>query len=192
MQFEFTLLHHATRQQIAAAVAQLAAGDLPPHGFGDAMAGLLEDAHTRAVVLGRAHAGDLALEEADDRHFAEAVVDDESEYLAHFVEDLEGDGDLDQGAVGRRAALYADRLAGTANEAWALALPDDTVFVWELGARDESNCDECPARALGGPYTAEDLPGYPGDNSTPCVFNCRCRLLTDAGQSSFTLPDRSP
>ena len=193
MHAEFALLHSGTRAGTAELAVSLGSGVLDAEAFGDRMAVLLEDAHTRAVVIGRHHAGDTAPEEADDRRFAELIVDAEAEYLAAFVADIAGgayateDGGLDVEAVAARAALYADRLVGTANEAWALTLPEETLFTWELGASDESNCEECPARAEASPYAQGDLPGYPGDNSTPCMFNCRCRLLTDAGEVSFRL-----
>lgn len=193
MQADFAALHTATRQQLASLVRSVAIGAVTPAGFGDQALALLQDAHTDAVVIGRQHAGLLGLEYAADRAFAAGVVAEEESFLQGFVEDLQGDryqteDGFDVAAAERRAGLYADRLTGTANEAWAYALPAETRFTWELGAEDGS-CDECPARAAGGPYTWGELPGHPGDNSTPCLFNCRCQLVTDTGQSGFTLPE---
>jgi len=193
MHAEFLALHQATREQLAALVRDRAAGSLWPASFGTAALDVLARAHAEAVVIGRQHAGLLPLLFDADHRFAEAVVTEEAGYLRGFVEDLTaGRYDTEDGegvaAVERRAQLYADRLCGTANEAWSYALPAETLFTWELGAQDEANCDECPARAAGGPYTWGELPGHPGDNSTPCLFSCRCRLITDSGQEGFTLP----
>lgn len=192
MHADFLALHATTRMALMARVRDVAIGALTPAAFGDVAAELLTRAHTAAVVIGRQHAGLLGLEYEADRAFAAGVVEEEAGYLEGFVADLEGsrfqtEEGFDTEAAERRAGLYADRLCGTANEAWAYALPAETRFVWELGADDPATCDACPARAAGGPYTWGELPGHPGDNSTPCLFSCRCSLVTDSGERSLHL-----
>lgn len=188
-------LVRAARRRTGSLAGQLARGDLDVEAWGNAMVTALEEAHTRAVVLGRRHGGDRSPAEADDRRFAEMVVDGEVEYLVRFMQDVstgrytDEEGSLRAEPIQRRAALYADRIVGTANEAWVLTLPEGTAFAWELGAVDEGNCAVCPARAQGSPYTADTLPGTPGDHSTPCLANCRCSLRSAHGQSGFSLED---
>jgi hypothetical protein len=193
MQDAFVALHAHTRQQTADLARMVSEGLLTPEGFGDRMAKLLEDAHTQAVVLGRMHAGDRAPVEADDRAFAEAIVDGESEYLAAFVRDLADGRYQDDGGAWRvqgmqnRAGMYADRLLGTVNEAWGLAMPEGTLYYWHLGGDELTSCGRCPELAESGPWTAAEMPTWPGLNETPCLGNCRCWTSTPDGQIGFRL-----
>jgi hypothetical protein len=193
MQDSFTALHAHTRQQTADLARMLTEGLLTPEGFGDRMAALLEDAHTQAVVLGRMHAGDTAPVEADDRAFAEAVVDGESEFLSAFVRDIQDgryqdeDGEWRLAGMTNRAGMYADRLVGTANEAWGLAMPEDTLYYWHLGGEELTSCSRCPELAESGPWTGAEMPTWPGLNETPCLGNCRCLASTSEGQTGFRL-----
>lgn len=180
----------AARRDLRSLGRDYASGKLTAREFGDKAAERLERAHTAAVVAGRDRAGDDAPEDADDRAFAELVVDGEIEYLAGFVRDLEdgryrdGDGNEDADAIERRASLYASRMAGTGNEAFVLT-SDDEAWEWVLGAGD--NCSRCPDLAAGSPY--KTLPTYPGANTTPCKFNCRCRVRRSDGVEGFTTPE---
>lgn len=191
---QFAALHADTDAQARALVAQVGAGEIGPRQFGELFAALLEEAHTEAVVIGRQHAGDTAPLEADDRRFAAQVVDEESEFLAGFVRDLEEDRYLDAlgnfrlAAAQQRAGMYAGRLAGTANEAWGLTLPPETTLLyWRLGAT-ENNCEECPSLQSRSPWRVDDIPTWPGRNETPCMSNCRCSVHTAAGTTGFQLP----
>lgn len=177
------------RGDLSALAGKYAGGDLTPDEFGDRVAALLEDAHAYSVMLGRHLAGDDAPAEADDRKFGELVVDGEAEYLARFVKDLDGgryrdeEGNEDEGAIGRRASLYASRMVGTGNEAFALT-SDEGGWEWRLGGA-ELHCGECPDLAAGSPY--ETPPAYPGANSTPCLSNCLCSLVRSDGVEGFRL-----
>jgi hypothetical protein len=179
-----------TRTAIAGLAESLADGALDPRGFGDALVAALEGAHTEAVVIGRHHAGDLAPPEADDATFAGLVVDGEAEYLARFVEDLESGRYTDQGgnwkvgAIAGRAQMYGAQLVRTANEVWALTLPETTLFYWHA-SKDEGSCSDCPDRETGSPYRQEDLPEW---GSGECLTNCRCSITTGSGREGFTLP----
>lgn len=181
-----TGLVEATEHRARGLARQAVDGSLSPAAFGDRMAELLEDAHAHAAYLGRFHAGDTAPPEADDRRFAETVVDGQAEFLARFMQDLEG-GRYAESAEGAaaRAALYASRLVGTSNEVFILA-SDDTLWEWVLGA-SEQHCPDCPGRAAGGPYTAEALAGmgYPGSGSTACKVRCRCSVRRADGREGF-------
>jgi hypothetical protein len=190
-QAEFEELWRDTRAELRSLVDGYVSGHLTASDLGDRMVERLEDGHTAAGTLGRSHAGDDAPADADDRKFAEQIVDGETEYLARFVQDLEDGryrdehGNEDTDAIGDRAASYANRMTGTANEAFALSSPD-AEFDWVLGG--ENNCDDCPDLAAGSPYTAENLPPPPGSNETACLFNCNCELVRSDGVSGFTVP----
>ncbi len=199
MQAELAALLHATREALDNRVDAWDRVDLTADEWGEEVAALLADAHTRAVVIGRTHAGDDAPEEADDREYAERIVygdGGEAEYLVSFVADLAGDRYLtddgvDTAAIKRRARLYAGKLVGTANDAWVLTLPETTVYQWHLGQADGSHCTDCPRIAAGSPYHHDSLPTVPGAGKTSCLANCRCWLETGTGQTGFRLPELS-
>lgn len=167
------------------------AGSLSAQEFGIRMAVLLEDRHTLAATMGRNKAGDIAPFEESDRAFAQQVMDGESVYLRNFVADLEdgryldADGLLKLGVVTQRAHAYTGRVVGTANEMFGAASVLHRVY-WRLGGA-EHHCTVCPARASDGPYRWDELPGVPGDCSTPCLFKCLCYLEREDGAESFRL-----
>lgn len=101
--------------------------------------------------------------------------------LAKFAQAI-ANGELTPAQAAARARLYAgkaysrfwaeDRLqqiaAGMVEERW-----DDTG--------DERECDSCRALAARGWVPIGTLPS-PGDGTTPCLGNCRCRLRYRAKQ----------
>jgi len=190
MHDELTALRESTADALRGLANDWAGGNLGPSDFGDAVASLLEDAHTQAAVIGRMHAGDDAPEDEDDRSFGESVVDGEVEYLSKFVADLEGDRYFDAednpraDAVAARAAQYAGKLTATANESWGLALPETTLFYWILGGAEE-HCDDCPTLAVNSPYTAATIPTWPSAGATTCRGNCLCYCRTSSGAIGF-------
>lgn len=195
MQSAFDALHSWTSQRTDTLARHVAEGFISPVEFGDQMADLLTTAHTRAVVLGRHHAGDTVPEEADDREFAERVVDEQSEYLAGFVRDLAGgrytddEGNAKLRAISSRAGMYAARITGTANEAFALALPQGAALFWRLGQPETSHCTDCPEIEGHNPWTAETIPTLPGKLETACMANCLCTVETSTGKQTFRLPE---
>ena len=147
--------------------------------FGQMMRTELLGGHTQAAFLGRTLAGSaLPLSDAD-RMFAQSVMDEQEVFLAGFIADLEAgrytdDLGADTAAVAHRAAMYADALLGTANQAWAEMHEAETQIQWLLGSGD--NCADCPDIAAGSPYTRDTLPTYPGAGDTACRGNCMCTL----------------
>jgi hypothetical protein len=191
MQTAFEALHAWTRQRTDTLAEHVAQGFISPTEFGDQMASLLTIAHTRAVVLGRHHAGDTAPEEADDREFAEQVIDGESEFLHAFVRDIaegryqDADGEWRLAGLQRRAGMYSDKIRGTAQEAWGLALPEGTLFFWHLN--DAAHCLDCPELEENSPYTIDTIPTWPGKGETECRTSCRCWTRTNDGRDGFRL-----
>ncbi len=192
----FRDLHATTREALSRLADGWAEGLLSARSFADAMDEVLLTAHTQAVVIGRTHAGDDAPEEADDRRFAETVVEGEHDYLQAFREQMDTgryltpEGHRDGAAVARRAEHYAGRLTGTCNEVWALTLPEDTLLTWTLARSEEGqSCADCPEIAGRSPFTPATIPTYPGRNETLCRGSCRCSVTTQAGLSGFVTPD---
>lgn len=190
-QKQMALLILATRRKMDTLLQRFLSGSLSAQEFGVRMAVLLEDRHTRAATMGRNKAGDIAPFEESDRAFAQQVMDGESVYLKNFVSDLEdgryldADGVLKLRVVTNRAHAYTGRVVGTANEMFGAASVLHRVY-WRLGGT-EHHCTVCPARASGGPYRWDEMPGWPGDNSTPCLANCKCFVEREDGITGFML-----
>ncbi len=183
-----------TARRAADDAARAYAKDGDAGAFSERMIDLMKTGHTRAAVIGRQRAGDFAPEESDDAGFAELIVEGEQPFLDAFAGDLRSgryvdeDGTLDLAAISRRAQLYPARMTGTANETFVLASGDDEID-WVLGEPETGHCEDCPDIAAGNPYTAETLPSYPGDNSTSCLFQCRCSLERADGMTAFSIPE---
>lgn len=188
-QSDHDALIRGARKGISEIVSAYAA-DRSVGAFGWRMLSLLYDGGAEATVLGRRRAGDDAPPEDDDRKFAWLALEEQKGYLDGFVEDLkdgryeDADDKLDTDAIEKRAKLYSSRLTGIANEAYVLASDEEELWEWVLGG-SEDHCGVCPERAANGPYKADELPGHPGDNSTPCKFNCLCSLKRSDGREGF-------
>jgi hypothetical protein len=74
-------------------------------------------------------------------------------------------------AGGLASLIYASYQAGKTADA-----PEDATFDWVLDSGTKNHCDDCQSNADGGPYTTDELPGYPADGSQQCAGNCRCTI----------------
>jgi hypothetical protein len=164
------------------------AGILDQDGFSDEFRRVLIRGHAQAGYLGRRRAGDLAPYDADDTEFGRMVAAEQQEFLAGFVADLAGGryegehGRPQAEPILRRAALYVERMRGSANEAFRLASWEP--LTWQLGGADES-CEDCLRLAAASPYPSGELRQSPGDGSTRCITRCLCRLLRGDGVTAF-------
>lgn len=181
------LLLSGTEGQIDDLVDSLAAAAISPQTLADQAYALLIPAHAHAAYVGRMLAGNTQPFGGLDQAFGQAAADEQRPFLTAFAGDLLSDRyrEPDSGAwrvaaIKGRAALYARRLLGTANETWALSLPEGALIWWHLEP-EADHCDECPVLADNSPYAVQDLPAYPGDGKTACTTNCRCWLSSDAG-----------
>lgn len=152
------------------------------------------EGHGRATYLGRVLATGDATEKYNefDIEFGKLQADGQQPYAEKFLSDvLSGSyndtetGDLDAASVEARADHYNHALRGTGNEAWTNSLATDEVIIWVLGEEDDGTCSVCPSLAEDGPYTPGTMPTWPGAGETPCVFNCRCTIVTESGKAGF-------
>lgn len=188
----FLLLLRDTHTSLSGKVVAYLQQSLSLYELANALTADLLGAHTHAAYLGRRLAGNVAPLGLQDQQFAQSVLAEQAPYLTGLISDLHigryplgEDGELPADLLAR-LLLYARRLRGTSNEAWARTMPTDTVYDWVEG--DTHPCAVCPERAKGGPYTAETLPGFPGDGSTPCKSNCGCGLRVNGTPlTGFTL-----
>jgi len=207
------------REEIDALVDKYAAGLLDAPAFGQRVTALLQHGHTFATYYGAADGNDAHTLLNDDvvqsvfGAEGNAATVEQSLYLADFVQDLvqgryltssnisntdtgtptETEDALDVDAIKRRARMYADRIAGTANSAWLATLPPDTLVYW-IDTKDRAECTQddgfphnCLALANDSPHKAGELKAAPGNCMTPCLVRCRCLLRTEDGDESFDL-----
>lgn len=150
---------------------------------------LLETRHARAAVQGRQRAGDPGAANVMDAIFAQQVMNGERFHLADFRTALlsgryqNADG-VNVAAIQRRAEMYMGRLTGTANQAFALASPEDALFTWVMGGA-EQHCGDCPEEAAKGPRPLSEFTRLPRTNGTQCLYRCRCFLRRSDATEGF-------
>ena len=156
---------------------------------------VLLNGHTRAWMLGRQRAGDLAELNNSDFLAGMAAKDPEAYYLHGFMQDivngryLDDQGNLNYGPIRSRSQLYVGRMRGTASESWAVNSPQDMRVYWIMLALE--HCEDCPRMAAltaNSEFTSSELWAFPGDGSTRCVGNCKCVLRLEDGAESFRHP----
>lgn len=165
----------------------------------------LTDAHAEAAVIGRRLAGEAAPISQADHAFGLEAWNDQEEFFAQFVKDIQsgkyGDAgslakDAEPGAevfksaqVENRSQMYAKRLKGTVTKSFADSLEGDEDVHWILGTKEHCKPHDdypydCPTLADGSPYKAEEIPTTPGYCDTPCLFECDCHLEDASGKYS--------
>lgn len=184
-QQDFINLVRDARKQLSGLAQQLADNEISARDWAEAFKRVLNQSHGQAWMLGRQRAGSVLPFGIDDALRGVAAADGEADFLLSFLEAItekdpryfDEDGNLRTVQVARRSRMYTGLLRGTANEGWANALPDTQEIFWRLGAVEE-HCSDCPEMAALNPWTKDTLFQKPGDNQTPCLFNCRCHLDT--------------
>jgi hypothetical protein len=180
-------LQAGTARTLNSLASQLATGKIKPRTFLDKGRQVLATAHAQAFAIGRAKSGGSAEVSYSDHLKADRIAKAQRQFLKGFAEDIQA-GRYDpksEGGAGAnvrkaRAALYALRLTGTANEGWLAGLPADTEVLWVRHA--EESCADCLAEAAKGWRKKGELDRYPGDGSTACVTRCKCHLETRSGE----------
>lgn len=181
----FLLLLSDTETHLRQQVALYQAGNLSIFALSTAITAALLGAHMHATYLGRRLAGILAPLGLQDQQFAQSVMAEQAAYIDGLIRAIQAGRYTDAGGLDGRLAMYARRLLGTANLAWALSLPAGTMVDWVLSSAE--HCADCVARAAGGPYDAHTIPWVPGDGQSACTVNCRCELVTVDGERGFVL-----
>lgn len=152
----------------------------------------------QAANIGQQRAnGNGTVFDQGDIDFGKTIALEQQQYIQGLLDDVMAGryGPFDKGfdspevqaktkQLEQRLRLHSNRLVGTANEAFVLALPDD-MQVWWVLSDDEKHCPDCPEIADASPYTKATLKRFPKDGSTQCGTNCLCYLVTAAGKKSF-------
>lgn len=158
-------------------------GELATREWGEAFKELLNQSHAQGWRLGRLLAGDDTPFGERDRLMGIAAADKQGVFLRAFLDDLDNGRYVDDEGnafVPRwRANLYRGAVRGTANESFVDAGPADAQYLWVLGGSEE-HCEDCPRWAADSrdlPFTPDTIPAFPGSGDTPCLGNCKCKLV---------------
>jgi hypothetical protein len=152
--------------------------------------GAFIESHANAAFAGRSLNGIAHPIDDADRALGRLVSQEQSQYFEGFLGQIlagkynDENGEIREDAIEARSSLYGARLRGTANESWAISLPEGELVHWRTGAT-EDHCSVCPSLEEDGPYKRNELPTHPGNNETPCLFNCLCYLESDSGSQGF-------
>ncbi len=76
----------------------------------------------------------------------------------------------------RRTTMYVNALKSFYESARVIALPFDAVIHWS-GPNDAGTCPGCKYMFEHNPYTKLTLPTTPASGQTPCLTNCRDKLV---------------
>lgn len=113
------------------------------------------------------------LAKGDDK-WLKGAVQHEMRYLNGFMRAV-----IDQTykmSLDRRVEMYVRTLESFYDSARVIGMPSDVVFHWS-GPWDERSCKGCDYLFQHNPYTKATLPTVPRAGLTPCLSNCRDRLL---------------
>ena len=80
----------------------------------------------------------------------------------------------------KRVGMYMDALTSFYESARVIALPRYTIIHW-TGPHDDRTCAGCAYMDENTPFTKMTLPTTPRAGMTPCLTNCRHRLMVRRG-----------
>lgn len=159
-------------------------GGMDASAFYIAFDQILFDGHTQAHLIGQAQGGAAFPSIGFGRFAGRQVADEETFFLRGFVDDmLSGkytkDGEVQAFRILDRMRMYQGKMRGTAARGFVDSSKDEDRFIWKLGGA-EDHCGDCPELAQMSaevPFDKSTLFQYPGDGSTPCLWNCKCHLV---------------
>lgn len=120
-------------------------------------------------------ANNMALMSDQDAKWLDSSVRQEMMYFNRFLDDVRKGKLTPKQAIARMDHYFGSSrsmyLAGR-----ALFTPNIFAVYWVINHRAE-HCEGCLYLRDHSPYHKYNLPTTPGAGSTPCLGNCRCRLL---------------
>ncbi len=109
-----------------------------------------------------------------DEVWLKSAIQHEMGFLNRFIDDIvEGNGRM---PVAQRTKMYVDALESFYTSARVIGLPADVVLWW-VGPHDARSCPGCNYLFSHAPYSKLNLPTTPRAGLTPCLTNCRDRIL---------------
>jgi hypothetical protein len=180
-QADWNRFHGAATKRAEKISNQFISGKITAEVWREKFETFLADRHGYAAYMGRRRAGDFTPRHDGDKEFGAGQAETQKVFVDDFENALRTGkylseaGELDADWIRERSGMYVDVMRGTANETFVGASDPDEYFNWNEGAA-EKHCEVCPSLSAGSPYRIADLPSFPGDGSTPCLFACLCSL----------------
>ena len=171
-------------RQFRSLVTRFYAGKLSEEEFRERFAYTLATGHERAYRNGYKHGGGDELSPEAEEYIA-TVQASEAEYMIGLAEEI-ANGTVSEAQALQRAGMYANRMNGTANEAFRQASEGTGLTItWDLNGSVEDHCAECPQYASMSPWEPDEMFAVPRSGDTPCLSNCKCRLIRSDGRAGF-------
>lgn len=126
----------------------------------------------------------------EDQKWLRSAMQHEMRFLNGFITAV------DEGTwkmpLPKRVRMYARTLEAFYDSARVIGLPATVLIHW-TGENDERTCLGCKYLFEHSPYTKKTLPTVPRSGLTPCLSNCRDKLLIRQAESEavISLTDRS-
>lgn len=126
------------------------------------------------IRRGARKSGPLVKLSADDQKWLRSAMTHEMRFLNGFMRAV------DEGTwkmpLPRRVKMYVRTLEAFYDSARVIGLPATVMMHW-IGENDERTCLGCKYLFEHSPYTKKTLPTVPRAGLTPCLSNCRDKLL---------------
>ena len=120
----------------------------------------------------------------DDAKWLRSAMQHEMRFLNGFITAV------DEGTwkmpLPRRVRMYARTLEAFYDSARVIGLPATVMIHW-TGENDERTCAGCKYLFEHSPYTKKTLPTVPRSGLTPCLSNCRDKLLIRQTESDAVI-----
>lgn len=126
------------------------------------------------IRRGGRQGGPLVKLSADDQKWLRSAMTHEMRFLNGFMRAVE-EGTWKM-PLPRRVKMYVRTLEAFYDSARVIGLPATVMMHW-VGENDERTCLGCKYLFEHSPYTKKTLPTVPRAGLTPCLSNCRDKLL---------------
>jgi len=145
----------------------------------------LRKAYEEARQVGRRASGLARMKSAgvpdrvqreEERWFRDAVRE-ELGYWHRFLDEIRR-GEVTERRLGERLEDYVRSIRFMFEAARVQAMPDNVLLHWVGPKKTDPNiCEGCQLMMEWTPFTKETIPAVPRDGSTPCLSNCRHRIV---------------
>lgn len=124
--------------------------------------------------IGSGGRGPLVQLDPEDEAWLRSAMTHEMGFLNKFIAAVHG-GTWKM-PLPQRVLMYVNTLTSFFDSARVIGLPATVILHW-VGPNDERSCEGCRYLFAHSPYTKKVLPTVPRASLTPCLTNCRDRLL---------------
>lgn len=180
-----------SRRRLLKLVERLQAKSITPDEFRELYSAEIESLHSDLYALGIKHGGGSASAE-EIAIVGQQMRDLENYFIIGLADDLENERYVDaEGnptitpALNQRVWLYSAKGSASANRGFLSGSDDNYEWYWDLNNAVEDHCVDCPYLAENSPYLKNTLYALPRDGSTPCLGECKCRIIRSDGLTGF-------